>query len=303
MMTRKCDLSGPKGAVPGVGDPRAPADHRLANGCYCSWVTATRGSQRPHSAGPGAFTQKKVPSAVMHAPRVATASQPVTGAAQTPPPQAAGPPGCSYLLFRSPSSPSSTPSMSSGHSSPLAALGGSSLSLRNSAASGVGRVWSITVLSFPAFQSLYLSGWNFLTNTSMEIFTMSFRQEHCHKQPEGLQVSSLELLPPPSPSHPHPLWWKVSGTAENHTGFTGWRCAVLAEPSDMEGSRGKGPRTHSAGQVPRRLQDIRRTLSDDEAVHSDPGWSAPAFPATYASPHHSNQSAPDYRSSPAASLK
>lgn len=44
--------------------------------------------------------------------------------------------------------------------------------------SGVGFVWSMVYISFPCFQSWYLSGWNFLTKISMEIFTMSFLQVH-----------------------------------------------------------------------------------------------------------------------------
>lgn len=44
--------------------------------------------------------------------------------------------------------------------------------------SGVGFVWSMVYISFPCFQSWYLSGWNFLTKISIEIFTMSFLQVH-----------------------------------------------------------------------------------------------------------------------------
>lgn len=44
--------------------------------------------------------------------------------------------------------------------------------------SGVGFVWSIVYISFPCFQSWYLSGWNFLTKISIEIFTMSLLQVH-----------------------------------------------------------------------------------------------------------------------------
>lgn len=44
--------------------------------------------------------------------------------------------------------------------------------------SGVGFVWSMVYISFPCFQSWYLSGWNFFTKISIEIFTMSFLQVH-----------------------------------------------------------------------------------------------------------------------------
>lgn len=44
--------------------------------------------------------------------------------------------------------------------------------------SGVGFVWSIVYISFPCFHIWYLSGWNFFTNISIDIFTMSFRQVH-----------------------------------------------------------------------------------------------------------------------------
>lgn len=44
--------------------------------------------------------------------------------------------------------------------------------------SGVGFVWSIVYISFPCFHSWYLSGWNFLTKTSIDIVTMSFLQVH-----------------------------------------------------------------------------------------------------------------------------
>lgn len=45
--------------------------------------------------------------------------------------------------------------------------------------SGVGFVWSMVYKSLPCFHSWYLSGWNFLTKTSMDIDTMSLLQVHC----------------------------------------------------------------------------------------------------------------------------
>lgn len=50
--------------------------------------------------------------------------------------------------------------------------------LTSGVVSGVGFVWSMVYISFPCFQSWYLSGWNFFTKISIEIFTMSFLQVH-----------------------------------------------------------------------------------------------------------------------------
>lgn len=65
---------------------------------------------------------------------------------------------------------------------------------RNSLASGVGREWLMGTTSCPASQLSYRSGWNFFTKTSIEIFTMSLRQEHWGKKKSQWQLLHVLML-------------------------------------------------------------------------------------------------------------